>query len=48
MDNEYTTIAIRLLLALFAGGIIGMERSYHGRPAGFRTHALVCTASSLS
>src|SRR6185312_15372075 len=23
------------------------ERSYHGRPAGFRTHALVCTASAL-
>jgi len=30
-----------------AGGIIGLERSYHGRPAGFRTHALVCLASSL-
>ena len=33
--------------ALLAGGAIGMERSYHGRPAGFRTHALVCVASSL-
>jgi putative Mg2+ transporter-C (MgtC) family protein len=33
--------------ALVAGGAIGMERSYHGRPAGFRTHALVCVASSL-
>ena len=27
--------------------MIGYERSYHGRPAGFRTHALVCVASSL-
>jgi putative Mg2+ transporter-C (MgtC) family protein len=37
----------RLLAALAAGALIGYERSYHGRPAGFRTHALVCTASSL-
>ncbi|HUQ25286.1 MAG TPA: MgtC/SapB family protein [Burkholderiales bacterium] len=36
-----------MLVALFAGAAIGYERSYHGRPAGFRTHALVCTASSL-
>jgi putative Mg2+ transporter-C (MgtC) family protein len=33
--------------ALVAGGLIGVERSYHGRPAGFRTHTLVCLASSL-
>src|SRR6478672_4780153 len=38
---------VRLLSAVLAGGLIGYERSYHGRPAGFRTHALVCTASSL-
>jgi putative Mg2+ transporter-C (MgtC) family protein len=30
-----------------AGGLIGLERSHRGRPAGFRTHALVCLASSL-
>ncbi len=36
-----------LLAALAAGGLIGLERSYHGRPAGFRTHTLVCMASSL-
>jgi putative Mg2+ transporter-C (MgtC) family protein len=40
-------ILLHLLGALAAGGAIGMERSYHGRPAGFRTHALVCVASSL-
>jgi len=40
-------MAARLLAALVAGALIGYERSYHGRPAGFRTHALVCTASSL-
>lgn len=41
------TITIHLLGALLAGGIIGLERSFHGRPAGFRTHTLVCLASSL-
>ncbi len=34
-------------LAVLAGGLIGLERTYHGRPAGFRTHTLVCTASTL-
>ena len=40
-------ILARLMAALAAGAFIGYERSYHGRPAGFRTHALVCMASSL-
>jgi putative Mg2+ transporter-C (MgtC) family protein len=47
MDGLYTDIAARLLAALVLGGLVGLERSYHGRPAGFRTHALVCTASAL-
>ncbi|RJF96677.1 MgtC/SapB family protein [Noviherbaspirillum cavernae] len=47
MDMEYLTITLNLLGAVAAGGIIGLERSYHGRPAGFRTHTLVCLASSL-
>src|SRR3954453_19387252 len=32
---------------LAIGAIIGLERSFHCRPAGFRTHALVCIASAL-
>jgi putative Mg2+ transporter-C (MgtC) family protein len=47
LDNEYMQITANLVLALGAGGIIGLERSHHGRPAGFRTHALVCLASGL-
>ena len=47
MEQEYVTSLIRLLAAVLAGGIIGLERTYHGRPAGFRTHTLVCMASSL-
>ena len=40
-------MVMRLFAALTAGALIGYERSYQGRPAGFRTHALVCTASAL-
>jgi putative Mg2+ transporter-C (MgtC) family protein len=47
MEGDMTIILIRLLLAVLAGGLIGLERSFHGRAAGFRTHALVCTASAL-
>lgn len=46
MGAETKVILAHLLTALVAGGLIGLERSYHGRPAGFRTHALVCIASS--
>ena len=33
--------------AMAAGGLIGVERTYHGHPAGFRTHILVCLTSCL-
>ena len=46
-DALYTAITQRLLLSLLFGGAIGLERSYHGRPAGFRTHALVCLSTCL-
>jgi putative Mg2+ transporter-C (MgtC) family protein len=46
-DNTYQEIALRLLIALAVGAAIGLERSYHGRPAGFRTHALVCMSTCL-
>jgi putative Mg2+ transporter-C (MgtC) family protein len=47
MTEDMIDIAIRLASALAAGSLIGLERSFHGRPAGFRTHALVCLASAL-
>lgn len=46
-DPVHIEIILRLLAALLIGGLIGLERSYHGRPAGFRTHALVCMSTSL-
>lgn len=45
--HDFALIALHLASALLAGGVIGLERSFHGRPAGFRTHSLVCLASSL-
>jgi len=47
MNANYVVITMQLIGALIAGGAIGLERSYHARPAGFRTHTLVCLASSL-
>jgi putative Mg2+ transporter-C (MgtC) family protein len=37
----------RLVLAGLLGGLIGVERERHGRPAGFRTHILLSTGSAL-
>lgn len=47
MEFDYNLITIRLLLAMVAGGVIGLERALRGREAGFRTHTLVCVSSSL-
>ena len=34
MGNEYIDIAVKLGCALAAGSLIGLERTFHGRPAG--------------
>ncbi len=47
MSNDYLEIILHLGSAWIAGSLVGLERSFHGRPAGFRTHALVCLASAL-
>ena len=39
-------LAMNLLLAWCAGAVVGFERSYNGRAAGFRTHSLVALASA--
>jgi putative Mg2+ transporter-C (MgtC) family protein len=38
---------IRLAFGLVLGGFIGLEREFHGRPAGFRTHILVCLGAVI-
>ena len=47
MQSDAIAIPLHLIVAMVAGGLIGLERSYSGRPAGLRTHTLVCMASSL-
>lgn len=46
-EINYLSIIVRMVLALLCGGIIGYDREKKGRPAGFRTHILVCIGSSL-
>lgn len=36
-----------LVCSLISGGLIGLEREFQGKPAGLRTHTLVCFASAL-
>ncbi|NLK27745.1 MAG: MgtC/SapB family protein [Clostridiales bacterium] len=48
MSINDTSIILRLLLSIVLGGVIGFERGRSGRPAGFRTHILVCLGSSLA
>jgi putative Mg2+ transporter-C (MgtC) family protein len=39
--------ALKLILAMVLGGLVGLEREITNRPAGFRTHTLVCMGSAL-
>ena len=36
-----------LLLAAFLGGLVGLEREWNGKPAGFRTNLLICVGAAL-
>lgn len=45
-DITLLSVLIRMLLAFLFGGLIGLERSYKNRPAGFRTHILVCLGAT--
>jgi len=40
-------IALKLLLALALGGMIGIERETSHKPAGFRTNILICLGSAM-
>src|SRR5262245_22862819 len=41
------SIALKLVLAAFLGGIIGIEREIRDKPAGLRTNILICVGSTL-
>lgn len=38
---------LRILLALFLGGVIGFQREREGKEAGIRTHVLISVGSAL-
>nr|WP_326184301.1 MgtC/SapB family protein [uncultured Oscillibacter sp.] len=47
-DLSFGSVLLRLLLAVFFGGLIGMERGRKRRAAGLRTYMLVCLGATLT
>ena len=47
-DNSVWITLLRLGVAAFCGGVIGLERGRKRRPAGFRTHMMVCIGAALA
>ncbi len=45
---DLLSIAIRLFAAVICGGVIGLERERKRRPAGFRTHILICLGAAMT
>ena len=46
-DVNTISIMLRMILAMLFAGLIGVERGRKRRPAGFRTHILVCVGATL-
>jgi len=44
---DWQTILIRILIAIGIGTVVGVEREYKNRPAGMRTHVLVCLGACV-
>ena len=42
------TVVIRVILAALAGALVGLEREFHGRAAGMRTHMMVALGAALA
>ena len=47
-DMTLLSVTLRMLCAMLCGGIIGIEREYKRRPAGFRTHILICMGAAMT
>ena len=47
-DVTFLSVTVRMVLAVFCGGVIGFEREFKRRPAGFRTHILICLGASMT
>lgn len=47
-DISFLSLALRMILAFVCGGLIGIEREFKRRPAGFRTHILICLGAAIA
>ena len=47
-DVSLASIFLRMVLAVLCGGVIGVEREFKRRPAGFRTHILICLGAAMT
>ena len=47
-EMDSLAVTSRLVLAMICGGLIGIEREIKRRPAGFRTHILICMGSAIT
>jgi putative Mg2+ transporter-C (MgtC) family protein len=47
-DISTLSVLVRLFLAVVCGGAIGIEREHKRRPAGFRTHILICLGAAMT
>lgn len=47
-DISPLSVVVRLSLAVLCGGIVGIERARKRRPAGFRTHILICLGAAMT
>ena len=45
---DLLSTAAKMLLAVLCGGMIGIEREFKRRPAGFRTHILICMGAAMT
>lgn len=43
-----TSVYLRMVLSVLCGGAIGVEREFKRRPAGFRTHILICLGAAMT
>lgn len=43
---SYWELTLRIMMAVIAGGAVGLEREWSNRAAGFRTHILVCVGAA--
>ena len=47
-DFTLASVALRMLLTVLCGGLIGIERAFKRRSAGFRTHILICLGAAMT